>query len=249
MRLVPSLSGRFGNRRRRRGCCRGSGSTAAGLPARPPLRPSPRPDRGSRPRPPVRPDPANAPSHPSDAAGARQPTSRHRAKNELKTLYGLPSGLVTRPGDTRYGEPVACSGMSPSASRTCASRRRPNGVKSADTNTAEAPMFLANSRNSLVGSAAGDEQATVEVVTQLSQGVAHELQPSPSDFLQPRVEHETREHVDVATCCVDQRGQIPQPQIAAEPQQGRHNNHAARKCSAGNATELGARRFRVSTVA
>ena len=68
-----------------------------------------------------------------DSAGDRQPCLRQASKYGVNTLYGVPSPLLTRPGDTRYGDPVATSSTSPSASRTCSSRRRPKGEKSPDT--------------------------------------------------------------------------------------------------------------------
>jgi hypothetical protein len=76
-------------------------------------------------------------------AGFRQPSSRHRPKNGVNTLYGSPLSLVTRPGDTKYGEPVATSGTSSSASRTRSSRRRPKGAKSSETCTDRASTSLA----------------------------------------------------------------------------------------------------------
>ena len=77
-----------------------------------------------------------------DRAADRHPMSRHRPKNGVNTLYGSPSSLVTRPGETRYGDPVATSGTSPSAARTRSSRRRPYGAKSSETCTDGASISL-----------------------------------------------------------------------------------------------------------
>ncbi len=59
-------------------------------------------------------------------AGSAQPVLRHALLNGVNTLYGSPEPLVTVPGATAYGVPVATpSTESGSASTTARSRARP----------------------------------------------------------------------------------------------------------------------------
>ena len=72
----------------------------------------------------------------------------------MKTWYGVPSPLVTRPGATAYDDPVRTSSMSCSAraASTRSSRARPYGPKSAATCTRSAPTSRAARTTSVTGS-------------------------------------------------------------------------------------------------
>ncbi len=168
-------------------------------------------------------DPAS-PSSVPDSAGPRQPCLRQASKNGVNTLYGVPSPLVTRPGDTRYGEPVATSSARRRARR--GPRRRAaarTGEKSCGHVHRRGADRLGQRRNSLLGSTAGDQQPAVEAVAELAQRVVEVLQPPRARRgLQPRVEDVAGEHLAVGPCRgVQQGGQVVQAQIATEPQQRR----------------------------
>ena len=158
------------------------------------------------------------------AAGARHPTFATGRRTSVNTLYGLPSSLVTRPGETRYGEPAACSVISPSASRTCSSRLRPNGVKSSETNTADAPMSLAISGIRF----SGRPRVTKSRPSRSSRSCRSESHMNCSrrrPTTPPVADRARRPPARRRRPRIKQRWQVPHPQVAAEPQQGWHRCH------------------------
>lgn len=74
----------------------------------------------------------------------------------------------------------------------------------------------------MLGVPAHHQQPAIEVVAQRPQRVAQKLQATLTRrFLQSRVEHEAGEHL-VAAGRGQQCGVVPNPQIAAKPQQRGH---------------------------
>ena len=125
---------------------------------------------------------------------------------------------------TPYGEPVATSGTSPSASRTRSSRARPYGAWSLLTCTPVAPDLPRDARHDVLGAAGQHPQPAVGALLELAQAAVEEGQARrPGRAAQDVVEHEQRQDLVGLVAGGEQGGVVGQAEVTAEPQDsGRH---------------------------